>query len=83
MEVGQTITANWSPSPDCLGASTDLWEWQKLATAAYVLGGPVETSSCYPPGYTGITSVYYQATACPTGFSQACVDGDMTTCCPR
>lgn len=78
-----TIPAAWSPSPDCL-ASTDLWEWQKSITIAHVLGGPVETSSCYPPGYTGVTSVYYQATACPTGFFLACGHDDLTTtCCPR
>lgn len=79
MELAQTIPAAWSPSPACL-ASTDLWEWQKKI---YVLGGPVETSSCYPPGYTGVSDASHQATACPTGFSQACVDqADLTTCCP-
>lgn len=78
-----TIPAAWSPSPDCL-ASTDLWEWQKVSTKAYVLGGPVETSSCYPPGYTGESKIYYEATACPTGFFLACGDDDLTTtCCPR
>ncbi|KAI7780085.1 hypothetical protein LA080_000002 [Diaporthe eres] len=76
----KTIPAAWSPSPACLG-STDLWEWQKDITAPYVLGGPVETSSCYPPGYTGATDASHQATACPTGFSQACVDADLTTRC--
>lgn len=81
MDVAQTIPTTWSPSPDCL-ASTDLWLWQKQATSVNVLGGPAETSSCYPPGYTALTSVYYQATACPTGFSSACTNADMTTCCP-
>ncbi|KAJ0114759.1 hypothetical protein J7T55_004500 [Diaporthe amygdali] len=81
MTSAPTIPATWSPSSNCL-ASTDIWEWQKEETAAHVLGGPVETSSCYPPGYTGGTNSHYQATACPTGFSQACADADMTTCCP-
>lgn len=82
MDVVPTIPATWSPSPDCL-ASTDLWDWWRSTTVALVLGGPVETESCYPPGYTGTTSEYYEATACPTGFTSACNNAGLTTCCPR
>ncbi len=76
------IPGDWSQPAGCLSAE-GIWDWYgsdgALNEYVDVLGAPTDTT-CYPPLYT--PSGFMSATACPDGFTSACITGSATACCP-
>jgi hypothetical protein len=80
-----TLPPYWTPiQAGCL-RPTDYWIWDydQSIDNRTVLGGPSQTTACFPPTYT--TAGVYIGTQCPPQYSSVCQGADAlsaVTCCP-
>ncbi|KAI1770580.1 hypothetical protein F4818DRAFT_446196 [Hypoxylon cercidicola] len=80
-----TLPADWTPDKQGCLRTNDYWIWdyEVVGDARTVLGGPSQTSDCFPS--TWDATVTYAGTQCPPQYTSACQGTDSAaavTCCP-
>ncbi len=89
-----SLSTVFAPSPSCLAANNFWAVHQGSATDdLFVQLGPPQAQgpTCYPESYSPTTSLYFASSACPTGYTSACVSTagpaeavqTAQICCPR
>ncbi|XXG98026.1 hypothetical protein Hte_004343 [Hypoxylon texense] len=80
-----TLPADWTPDKQGCLRTNDYWIWdyEVAADARTVLGGPSQTSDCFPSTWDATGT--YAGTQCPPQYTSACQGTDSAaavTCCP-
>ncbi|KAI4868237.1 hypothetical protein F4820DRAFT_154509 [Hypoxylon rubiginosum] len=80
-----TLPADWTPDKQGCLRTNDYWIWdyEVAADRRTVLGGPSQTSDCFPS--TWDPTLTYGGTQCPPQYTSACQGTDSAaavTCCP-
>ncbi|KAI6088724.1 hypothetical protein F4821DRAFT_232843 [Hypoxylon rubiginosum] len=80
-----TLPANWTPDKQGCLRTNDYWIWDYEIPndARTVLGGPSQTSDCFPS--TWDATLTYAGSQCPPQYTSACQGTDSAsavTCCP-